>query len=239
MKLKAVILAAGRGERLSPKTEEVPKPLLPLGGKPLITHLLSRLAGAGVREFIIVIGYLGGMVRRGLSSVKDLGIDVRWVVNPNYLLGNAHSLLCAERSLLKDDFFLLSMSDHLFEDSIINNILNEFDDEPLISIDRDPRYLLDIGEATKVKICGRGYVRDIGKEIPDWDAVDMGLFILERSIFRVVREFKERPATLSQCIKRWIGEARLRACDSTGRLWLDVDTPEDLEQAEMMLESWT
>lgn len=237
--MRAVILAAGRGERLSPKTDEVPKPLLPLGGRPLITHLLSRLAEAGVREFIIVVGYLGDVVRRGLSGVKDLGIEVRWVVNPNYSLGNAHSLLCAERSLLKDDFFLLSMSDHLFEVSIINKILNEFDEEPLISVDREPRYLLDIREATKVKTCERGYVRDIGKEIPDWDAVDMGLFILDRSLFRVIREFKMVPATLSHCIKRWIRDAGLRACESTGRLWLDVDTPEDLELARVMLEDWT
>ncbi|MBS7637601.1 NTP transferase domain-containing protein [Candidatus Bathyarchaeota archaeon] len=239
MGLKAVILAAGRGERLSPKTDEVPKPLLPLGGKPLTMHLLLRLAEAGVKEFIIVVGYLGEVVRRGLSSVKDLGIDVRWVVNPNYLLGNAYSLLCAERSLLKDYFFLLSMSDHLFEGFIINNILNEFDGEPLISVDRDPRYLLDVREATKVKICERGYVRDIGKEISDWDAVDMGLFILDKSIFRVIREFKGKPAPLSRCMKRWIDETGLRACESTGRLWLDVDTPEDLERAEMMMESWT
>ncbi len=236
--MKAVILAAGRGERLSPQTDEIPKPLLPLRGKPLITHLLSGFVRAGVTEFIIVIGYLGDVVRRGLSSLKDLGIDVKWVVNPNYLLGNAYSLLCAERSLLKDDFFLLSMSDHLYEGSIINKILKDFDEEPLISVDRNPRYLLDLGEATKVKICDEGYVRDIGKEIPDWDAVDMGLFILDRSLFRVIRRFEGMPATLSHCMKNWIGEARLRACDSTGRAWLDVDTTEDLKHAEMILESW-
>jgi 1L-myo-inositol 1-phosphate cytidylyltransferase len=171
--------------------------------------------------------------------MKDLGVNIRWILNPKYVLGNAYSLLCAERSLLKDEFFLLSMSDHLYEDSVIKKILNEFDGEPLISVDREPRYLLDVGEATKVKICERGYVRDIGKEIPIWNAVDMGLFILDKGLFEVIRGVEALSLSLSHCLKRWIDSAPLKACDSTGRFWLDIDTLEDLEYAETMMEGWT
>jgi choline kinase len=237
--LKAVILAAGRGERLSPLTDNLPKPLLPLRGRPILEHVISGIARAGIREFIIVIGYLGDFIRRRFSFMKDLGVNIRWILNPKYVLGNAYSLLCAERSLLKDEFFLLSMSDHLYEDSVIKKILNEFDGEPLISVDREPRYLLDVGEATKVKICERGYVRDIGKEIPIWNAVDMGLFILDKGLFEVIRGVEALSLSLSHCLKRWIDSAPLKACDSTGRFWLDIDTLEDLEYAETMMEGWT
>jgi 1L-myo-inositol 1-phosphate cytidylyltransferase len=171
--------------------------------------------------------------------MKDLGVNIRWILNPKYVLGNAYSLLCAERSLLKDEFFLLSMSDHLYENSVIKKILNEFDGEPLISVDREPRYLLDVGEATKVKICEKGYVRDIGKEIPIWNAVDMGLFILNKGLFEVIRGVESLSLSLSYCLKRWIEAAPLKACDSTGRFWLDIDTLEDLEYAETMMERWT
>jgi len=237
--LKAVILAAGRGERLSPLTDNLPKPLLPLRGRPILEHVISGIARAGIREFIIVIGYLGDFIRRRFSFMKDLGVNIRWILNPKYVLGNAYSLLCAERSLLKDEFFLLSMSDHLYEDSVIKKILNEFDGEPLISVDREPRYLLDVGEATKVKICEKGYVRDIGKEIPIWNAVDMGLFILDKGLFEVIRGVEALSLSLSHCLKRWIDSAPLKACDSTGRFWLDIDTLDDLEYAETMMERWT
>ena len=237
--MKAVILAAGRGERLSPLTDNLPKPLLPLRGRPILEHVISGVARAGIREFIIVIGYLGDFIRRRFSFMKDLGVNIRWILNPKYVLGNAYSLLCAERSLLKDEFFLLSMSDHLYEDSVIKKILNEFDGEPLISVDREPRYLLDVGEATKVKICEKGYVRDIGKEIPIWNAVDMGLFILDKGLFEVIRGVEALSLSLSHCLKRWIDSAPLKACDSTGRFWLDIDTLDDLEYAETMMERWT
>ena len=51
--MKAMILAAGRGERMRPLTDEIPKPLLEVGGKPLIVHTIEALAGAGVRELVI------------------------------------------------------------------------------------------------------------------------------------------------------------------------------------------
>ncbi|MBU2737773.1 nucleotidyltransferase family protein [Acidithiobacillus sp. ATCC 19703] len=59
---RAMILAAGRGERLRPYTDHLPKPLLEVGGKPLIVRHLESLAAAGVREVIINIGYLGDLI---------------------------------------------------------------------------------------------------------------------------------------------------------------------------------
>jgi NDP-sugar pyrophosphorylase family protein len=67
----------------------------------------------------------------------------------------------------------------------------------------------------------------------------MGLFILDKGLFEVIRGVEALSLSLSHCLKRWIDSAPLKACDSTGRFWLDIDTLDDLEYAETMMEGWT
>jgi MurNAc alpha-1-phosphate uridylyltransferase len=67
--LKAMILAAGRGERMRPLTDSTPKPLLLVGGRPLIEYHLQRLAQAGVKEVIINTSYLGDQIQARLGDV--------------------------------------------------------------------------------------------------------------------------------------------------------------------------
>ena len=66
--MKAMILAAGRGERMRPLTDHTPKPLLVAGGKPLIVWHLERLAAAGFREIVINHAHLGAQIERGLRA---------------------------------------------------------------------------------------------------------------------------------------------------------------------------
>ena len=60
--MTVMILAAGRGERMRPLTDRTPKPLLRVGGKPLIVHHIERLAAAGLRELVINHAHLGGQI---------------------------------------------------------------------------------------------------------------------------------------------------------------------------------
>ena len=76
--MKAMILAAGRGERMRPLTDIIPKPLLPVSGKPLIVHHIERLREAGFSDIIINIGHLGHLLP------KTLGDGSRWDVNIYY-----------------------------------------------------------------------------------------------------------------------------------------------------------
>ena len=63
-----MILAAGRGERMRPLTDRVPKPLLPVAGRPLIAHLIERLARAGFSELVVNVSHLADQVERELGD---------------------------------------------------------------------------------------------------------------------------------------------------------------------------
>lgn len=71
-----MILAAGRGERMRPMSDSVPKPLLPVGGKPLIVHLIERLAKAGFRKLVINHSHLGEKFPATLGSGSHYGVNI-------------------------------------------------------------------------------------------------------------------------------------------------------------------
>lgn len=73
-----MILAAGRGERMRPLTDSTPKPLLEVGGKPLIVWHLERLAAAGFRQVVINHAHLGGQIEQRLGSGAEWGLEVRY-----------------------------------------------------------------------------------------------------------------------------------------------------------------
>jgi len=73
-----MILAAGRGERMRPLTDAVPKPLLPVAGKRLIEYHLERLRAAGFREVVINTAWLGDMIEQALGDGRDLGLSITY-----------------------------------------------------------------------------------------------------------------------------------------------------------------
>ncbi len=76
--MKAMILAAGRGERMRPLTDLLPKPLLAVGGKPLIVHHIEKLKTAGVTELVINHAWLGHKLVEILGDGSSLGVTIHW-----------------------------------------------------------------------------------------------------------------------------------------------------------------
>jgi len=77
--MKAMILAAGRGERLRPLTDKCPKPMLPIDGKPLLEHHVNRLAAAGVTEIVINTCWLGEQIEEYFyDDGRRFGVTIRW-----------------------------------------------------------------------------------------------------------------------------------------------------------------
>ena len=76
--MRVMILAAGRGERMRPLTDELPKPLLCVGGKPLIVHHIEKLVRAGVRELVINHAWLGDKLESALGDGSAYGVRIHW-----------------------------------------------------------------------------------------------------------------------------------------------------------------
>ena len=80
--MKALVLAAGRGERLRPLTDTVPKPLVEVGGRALIEYPLGMLNRAGITEVAINVHHLAGVIQSALGSGARLGINIVWSPEP-------------------------------------------------------------------------------------------------------------------------------------------------------------
>jgi MurNAc alpha-1-phosphate uridylyltransferase len=80
--MRAMILAAGRGERLRPLTDTTPKPLLDIDGRSLIEHHLEKLAMAGFREVVINLAHLGDMIRDRLGNGSEWGLNIHYSLEP-------------------------------------------------------------------------------------------------------------------------------------------------------------
>ena len=109
---RAVVLAAGRGTRMGSITAETPKPMLPVAGKPLLEHILGRLAQAGVREFCIVVGFQHEQIQTHFkNSTYSIDFLVQQPVN-----GTGSAALLT-KAFTKEEPFLLSYGDILCDPS--------------------------------------------------------------------------------------------------------------------------
>lgn len=106
----AMILAAGRGERLRPLTDTVPKPLVEVRGQSLIERHLNTLSRAGIREVVINLGWLGAKIQSRIGNGDAYGLRVRYSDEGDNILGSGGGILRA-LPMLGDDPFLVVNAD--------------------------------------------------------------------------------------------------------------------------------
>ncbi|MCZ6546479.1 MAG: NTP transferase domain-containing protein, partial [Chloroflexi bacterium] len=118
---RAVILAAGKGERLRPLTDALPKCLVELNGEPLLLRSLRSLARQGIREVVIVVGYKAELIRLRVGDQFE-GMSVTYVDAPDYASTNNIRSLWDARAALDCDLLLLE-ADLVFDDEVIASVL--------------------------------------------------------------------------------------------------------------------
>lgn len=106
--MRAMILAAGRGERLRPLTDSTPKPLLEVGGKPLIEHHLERLASAGFREVVINLCHLGDKICERLGDGSNWNLNIHYSPEPAGALGTGGGIQQALPFLGESPFAIIN-----------------------------------------------------------------------------------------------------------------------------------
>lgn len=117
--MKAVILAAGRGNRLEPLTGDTPKCMLPLAGKPILEHVLKAVRKAGIREVVLVVGYKEEKIREHFGEGSNFGIKIGYISQKKQL-GTAHAIGKVEQ--VKD--FLVLNGDTLISSACVEDVLS-------------------------------------------------------------------------------------------------------------------
>jgi choline kinase len=183
-----VLLAAGRGERLRPLTDDCPKCLLEVGGAPLIVRAVELLAEREMTRFTIVDGYLGDLVRQALTA-RFPEEWFRFVRNAAWAdTNNAYSLWLAR--FTKPEPMLLLDSDLAFEPDVIDLVL---DDRRVNRLALRAQGEIGAGEM-KVRLGPDGSVLDLGKEIPPAEAAgeSVGIEVFSPNFARGLFETLER-----------------------------------------------
>ena len=183
--MKAVILAAGEGNRMRPLTYTRPKVMLPLANKPILEHLLIELKKAGVKEFTIVVGYHGETIR------KHFGDGTRWGVSIDYAtqrkqLGTAHAVKMVE-GFIKDKF-ILANGDVLLKAEDIEKIAEKGNITLSLIEMQDTR---DLGV---VEVAGNK-VKAIHEKVskPPSNLVNAGIYLLTAEIFPAIARTEKSP----------------------------------------------
>ena len=230
---KGIILAAGDGDRLGHLTLACPKVLLPVDEKaPLISYPIKALAAAGISDIAIVVGYLGDKVIEVLGDGSDFGVRLQYIYNTDYLGENAISVYKASE-WMQGEPVVLCMGDHLIEENLVKRLMDRQTFNETLCIDYAPARHHELDEATKVAVDGTGCIKDIGKGLVHWDAIDTGVFLLTESFFQALNELVQQRGTnveISDVIRFLVSRGhRFDTCDVSGCFWADVDTREDLD----------
>lgn len=211
--MKAMILAAGRGERMRPMTDHMPKPLLKVGGKSLIVWHLERLAKAGFKEVIINHAHLGAQIEAALSDGGKWGLHIQYspeqtaletaggIANALHLLGDAPFLVVNGDIFTEIDFSTLQLApNHLAH---------------LVLVDNPPQHLQGdfVYEFGKIKSAG------------EHKLTFSGVGVYHPDLFASVK--RGELAKLAPLLRQAIAESSVTAEHYHG-IWHDIGTPERL-----------
>ena len=234
---EAVILMAGEGSRLRGFDKTLLKPFVPVLGRPLLCYTIDALIHAGIKKANFIVGYQSGRIIAGVKQLIPSELEPCFIENPEWQKQNGISLLAAANDLTSP--FLLTMSDHLLDQSIVGLLLrNAVLDQLNLALDRKLDLIFDVDDAMKVQTQGDRILK-IGKDLTVYDGIDTGLFVCPLDIFdyleRVKSRSRGRDCSLADGVRLMASEDRARAVDIGDAWWQDIDTPAMLASAETQL----
>jgi len=232
--MKALIIAAGRGSRFKGVIRNKSKPLIQLLGLSLIERVILTAKDAGIDEFVIVVGFRGDKVKEKLGNGAKYGVKITYVENKEWEKENGVSVLKAKDVLKEEEDFILLMSDHIFDLSILKGLLKYVKvkkNECVLCVDKLEN-VFDLEDTTKV-LMEKNTLKAIGKGIKNYNAIDCGVFYYTPVIFNALEKAVAKGKyTLSDGVRYLIKWGKIRGFDIGGKFWGDIDTPESLEYAK-------
>ena len=238
--MKAVVLAAGKGTRLRPLTDDKPKGMVEVDGKPILTHCLEQLVELGADEFIIVVGYLKEKIIQHYDDEFE-GVPITYA-HQREQEGLAHALLSVEEYI--DDDFMLMLGDNIFQANLADVVRRQQEDRA------DAAFLVEEvpwEEASRYGVCETnkyGEIIDVVEkpEDPPSNLVMTGFYTFSPAIFhacKLVQPSNRGEYEISEAIDLLIKSGR--TIDAIGlKGWrMDIGYPEDRDEAEARLADGT
>ena len=235
--MKALVLAAGKGTRLKPLTNTVPKHILPVGNKPILFHVLDYIKEAGIKDIGIVVSPDSGpYIKEALGTGSRYGGQITFIVQPEPL-GLAHAVKVAQ-GFLDDSPFLMLLGDNLIQEGI-TDFLDEFhtsnsDASILLKEVPDPR---DFGVA-ELDSSGR-VVHVVEKpKNPKSNLVVIGVYLFTAEIHKAIAQTKPSrrgELEITDAIQKLLEMGKEVRSHLVRGWWLDIGSNEGLIEANRVV----
>ena len=222
--MKAMILAAGRGERMRPLTDHTPKPLLTIAGKPIIVHTIERLVQAGFTELVINYAHLGSQIEAALADGSQFGATIQYSPEGATGLETAGGIIHA-LSLLGTNPFLVVNGD----------IFTDFDYAPLKHQRIDLAHLVLVPNPEHHPQGDFGITQGLVKEDVKEPLTFSGIGVYNPKLFE---NLPRGSLKLGGLLRSKMAEGRISGQKFTG-FWSDVGTPERLEELNQYYQTQT
>ncbi|QPK61528.1 nucleotidyltransferase family protein [Methylomonas sp. LL1] len=219
--MKAMILAAGRGERMRPLTDFTPKPLLKVAGKALIEYSIENLAEAGYRDIVINLAYLGRQIRDHCGDGRRWKVSIQYSDEGEVALETAGGIAKA-LPLLGDEPFLVVNADIIFDYPLADLRDKTIDLAHLLLIDNPPHHPLG-------DFCLRpnGLLSEQGGTKLTFS----GIGVYRPALFKTVSA--EQPLKLRPVLEQAMQQGKVSGEKFAG-LWVDIGTPQRLRELDAM-----
>ena len=231
----AMVMAAGLGKRMRPLTATKPKPLIEVGGKSLLDHVLEKLRAAGVKKVVVNVHYLADAVEAHLAS-RAHGLEVAISDERSLLMETGGGMVQAE-ALIDSDPFLAVNSDNLWVDGPANTLkllASHWDDEKMDAL----LLLVPLARAENHKGIGDFHMDRTGR-LRRRNKSHVAPFVftgVQMVSKRLLRDAPEGPFSTNVLWDRAIEEGRCFGAVHQG-LWFDVGTPTSIPMTEAALEN--
>jgi UDP-N-acetylglucosamine diphosphorylase / glucose-1-phosphate thymidylyltransferase / UDP-N-acetylgalactosamine diphosphorylase / glucosamine-1-phosphate N-acetyltransferase / galactosamine-1-phosphate N-acetyltransferase len=233
---KAVLLAAGRGTRMRELTADLPKPMIEVRGKPVLQHIVEGLRDAGVRRFLIIVGYRAEAVQNFFGDGSRYRIDIQYAAQVTQ--DGTGRVVDLARGFVSDSPFVLAYGDILVDPANYKRIVDLANDvEALISVTRGE----DVSKGGAVFLNERMELVDLrekskpGEPSSPW--YNAGLYAFRPSIFDFTARLKPSPRgeyELTDAIRALAQSGKkVQALELTGE-WADVRDPEILAKLNQL-----
>jgi len=230
--LKAVLLAAGKGTRMRELTNELPKPMIAVRGKPILLHIVEGLRAAGVTHFQIVVGWRADVVSEFFGDGAGFGVSVEYVTQVEQ--DGTGRVVELARKFAGADPFILSYGDILIDPANYGRLVAPGDAEALISVKHNPG---EIAKGGAVFVNERFEMTDLrekpqpGEPTSPW--YNAGVYAFRPSIFEFTAKLEKSPRgeyELTDAVRALaLSGRRVQALELSGE-WADVRDPEVLAQ---------